>query len=114
MKKRGVILTAFVIAVLITAAFVAARLTDVRNTFEVHIEDRDAASAQLSICGIQTSLNGKGRNFSGSRKIHCEGEGELWIRFIKGPSVRCPIGYVTNGAEQDFRYVVKGRACTPI
>jgi hypothetical protein len=81
------------------------------NSFEVHTPG--AASAELQLCGRLTSLEPSGGKLTATRAISCEGEGAIIVRFPNQPPVRCPIGYVTPGAVQSFRFNVDGDGCSP-
>jgi len=81
------------------------------NTFEVNAPD--AGSAELQLCGKATSLERSGDKLTVTRAISCEGDGVITVHFPNRPPVSCPIGYVTPGAVQNFRFKVDDGQCGP-
>ncbi len=90
---------------------VIAGCSDVENTFQVEALDGQPEAAVLSLCGSETALRQEGRMFSGSRAIDCEGSGQIRLGYADGTTVECPIGYVTPGAEQRWRFEARNRQC---
>jgi hypothetical protein len=79
------------------------------NTFEVHAPE--AASAELQLCGRATNLERSGDWFTASRSINCEGHGSIVVHLPEQKRVSCPIGYVTPGSVQSFKFQVTGDQC---
>ncbi len=79
------------------------------NTFEVNVPE--PASAELQLCGQRTSLERSGENLVATRRISCEGHGAIVVRIPKKPTIKCTVGYVTPGVEQNFRYEVHNGRC---
>lgn len=79
------------------------------NSFEVHAPG--AASAELQLCGMTSSLDHSGEMLTATRAITCEGEGSIIVHFPHRPSVSCHIGYVTPGMEMTLRFKIDGDRC---
>ncbi|MBO9557178.1 MAG: hypothetical protein J7515_01160 [Caulobacter sp.] len=87
---------------------------EVSNTFEVRVHDRAATRAELRLCGLEVPLARAGNRFASVARSACEGEGEILVFFSDRPPVSCRIGYVTLGAAQGFRFVVKDGTCQSV
>jgi hypothetical protein len=81
------------------------------DTFTVQVSDPAPVSAAVNICGKETTLSRiKAGVFSSSRRITCEGSGDIRVVFADRLAVCCPIGYVTS-LHQDWSFIVKDGAC---
>lgn len=83
----------------------------VDNTFAISDPGGNVASAELRLCGSQSELGRSGHQFSGKRRVTCEGSGEILVQLSDGRETSCRIGYVTPRAEQDFSFVVEDAQC---
>ncbi len=86
----------------------------VANTFEVDSGSSPGAAATLTICGNKTPLKRSGALLATSRTITCEGHGEVRVQLTNGGVTACPVGYVTPGLKQDFRFRLDDGKCEPI
>ncbi|WP_137387974.1 hypothetical protein [Rhodoligotrophos defluvii] len=84
------------------------------NAFEIDIGSREVTAATLNLCGRQTSLSRSGNLLVTTRAIDCEGSGEIIVSFPDRSLVRCPVGYVTHGLVQTFRFEIDGQTCRDI
>jgi len=83
-----------------------------QNTFEVR--SKDTVSAELSLCGQTTKFPRQGETLRTVRQANCEADGSISVRFADRPSVSCPIGYVTSGLGQSFRFKIDGNQCVEV
>jgi hypothetical protein len=83
----------------------------VDNTFVVNDVGGSVASAELRLCGSRVELSRSGHRLRGTKRISCEGEGDIVVRLSDGRRASCHIGYVTPGAEQSFEFNVEGAQC---
>ena len=86
----------------------------VANTFQVDTASSPGAVATLVICGKETPLERRGPLLAIARPITCEGHGEVRVRLADGRTSTCPIGYVTVGAKQEFRFRLLDGMCEPV
>lgn len=93
---------------------ILAACRDVPNTFEVEVRDPNVTTALLRLCGSETNLSKAVDRFAGVQDISCESAGEIVVSFSDRQPVTCPIGYVTPGAVQKFRFVIEGGKCQPV
>jgi hypothetical protein len=84
------------------------------NTFVVDDAQERVRSATLTLCGSDTPLESMRNRFEASVPITCEGEGRITLVYRDGGTEVCPIGYVTSGAEQHFRFRAEQSSCSPI
>lgn len=96
-------------AVLLLAPLWATGCDRTANTFEVRAVG--ATSADLTLCGQSTPLKLADGKFTGAVPIRCEGDGAIKVGFPDRPQVSCPIGYVTPGAVQSFKFEVDNGRC---
>lgn len=96
-------------AILLLSPLLAAGCDRAANTFEVRAVG--ATSADLTLCGQSTPLQRTDGKFTGTLPIRCEGDGAIKVNFPDRPSVSCPIGYVTPGAVQSFKFEVDNGRC---
>lgn len=96
-------------AVLLLAPLLATGCDRIANTFEVRAVG--ATSADLILCGQSTPLKLADGKFTGTFPIRCEGDGAIKVGFHDRPQVSCPIGYVTPGAVQSFKFEVNNGQC---
>jgi hypothetical protein len=96
-------------AILFLSPLLVAGCDRTANTFEVRAEG--AASAELTLCGQFTRLERTDGKFTGTLPIRCEGDGAIKVSFPDRPPVSCPIGYVTPGAAQSFKFEVENGRC---
>ncbi len=99
----------FMRVVLLLAPLLATGCDRTANTFEVRAVG--ATSADLTLCGQSTTLKRADGKFTGDVPIRCEGVGAIKVGFPDRPQVRCPIGYVTPGAVQSFKFEVDNGRC---
>jgi len=97
---------------LLLSVTMAAGCTREQNAFEVR--SKDAVSAELFLCGKTTALERRGDTLRTVRPADCEADGAIIVRFADRTSVSCPIGYVTSGLGQSFRFKVSGSQCVDI
>jgi len=84
------------------------------DRFSVEVGEDRAAGAELHLGGSNgppTSLRRSGRFLVTSRVIHGDGDGVIRVRLKDGSVVECTVGYVTNGARQEWGYKVVGQEC---
>lgn len=86
----------------------------VPNTFEVDVADVPAAVGVLAICGEVTPLARHRGMLRAVEPITCEGGGELRLQLGDERRATCPVGYVTPGAVQVFRYRLEDGRCEPV
>ena len=84
------------------------------NTFQVDTAASPDAVATLAICGKETPLKRRGPFLATDRSITCEGHGEVRVQRTGGGVSICPVGYVTPGAKQDFRFRLRDGICEPV
>lgn len=96
-------------AILLLVPMLAAGCDRAANTFEVRAVG--ATSADLTLCGQSTRLKRMDGKFTGTLPIRCEGDGAIKVGFPDRPPVSCPIGYVTPGAVQSFKFEVDSGRC---
>ena len=65
------------------------------------------------ICGSDQSLQEAPNRFALTVGTTCEGHGAINVVLKDGSKVMCPIGYVTNGAPQQFRFQLAPHSCEP-
>ena len=82
------------------------------NTFEVRAGG--ATSADITLCGQSASLRRTDGKFTGTLPIRCEGNGAIKVGFPDRPPVSCPIGYVTPGLVQSFKFEVDNGRCNAL
>ena len=99
----------FMRAILLLVPMLAAGCDRTANTFEVRAVG--ATSADLILCGRSTPLERTDGKFTGTLPIRCEGDGTIKVGFPDRPPVNCPIGYVTPGAVQSFKFEVDSGRC---
>ena len=81
------------------------------NEFIVVDATDAASSAVLNVCGESVSLPKVQGEFRKKIPIGCEGEGTIRVRLMGNREIACRIGYVTPGAEQTFRFVIRDGQC---
>jgi hypothetical protein len=84
------------------------------NTFTVEDEKGAVTAADLVMCGSTTPLQRSDGRLSVSKPIDCEGEGRIRLTYASGHERECPVGYVTPGLEQDFRFRASETECEPL
>jgi len=99
------------LSVVILLLPVASGCSRVENTFEIDDPSGSVTSAELRLCGSRVMLNRSGVQFRGSQRARCEDDGVIAVRLSDGSETSCPIGYVTAGAAQDFKFVVEKSQC---
>ena len=83
------------------------------NTFTIDDEKGTVAAANLVLCGSTTPLRRVDGRFTLRKSVDCEGSGYIRLTYATGADRDCPIGYVTPGAAQDFRFRASEAACDP-
>jgi hypothetical protein len=83
----------------------------VSNTFLVDAASSPDVVATLAICGKETPLERRGPLLATARPITCEGHGEVRILLADGRISTCPVGYVTPGLKQEFRFRLHDGIC---
>ena len=91
--------------------FALAGCSAVENTFTVEDERGAVTAADLVLCGSSTPLRRSDGRFSISKPIDCEGSGHIRLTYVSGREQDCPVGYVTAGAKQDFRFRASEAEC---
>jgi hypothetical protein len=81
------------------------------NTFVVSDPGASVASADLRLCGSRVPLSRSGSQLSATRRINCEGAGDILVRLSGGGETSCPIGYVTPDLGGTWEYVVENAQC---
>jgi hypothetical protein len=84
------------------------------NSFVVDDPQGRVRSAILTLCGADTALERQRNRLTAIVSITCEGEGQIALVYHDGRREVCPIGYVTNGAEQNFRFAAEQSSCSPV
>ena len=84
------------------------------NTFTVEDEQHAVTAASLVLCGSTTPLQRSDGRFSVSKPIDCEGSGYIRLTYASGRKWDCRVGYVTPGAEQDFKFRANEAECQPL
>jgi hypothetical protein len=82
--------------------------------FRVDVADPDAVFAQVSLCGTARPMLQAHAQFVTRRRLDCEGEGDVRVRYADGTYVNCHIGYVTPGIDQSFHFAIKDRVCAEV
>ena len=85
----------------------------VENRFTIDDPEGRIASAQIQLCGSTTKLDQTGNRFTASQAITCEGEGDILVQLADTQEISCHIGYVTPGAEDEFKFEIKDSQCEP-
>jgi hypothetical protein len=83
----------------------------VGNSFVVEDGLRLVEEATLELCGSEVLLIRAGDHLAVSKTITCEGSGRIALRYSSGAEHYCPVGYVTPGAVQTFRYTAMENGC---
>ena len=83
----------------------------VENAFVVEDEQNAVATAKLTLCGSETPLQRQGERLAVRKSIDCEGSGHVTLRYATGDEHDCAVGYVTPGAEQNFKYQATAKGC---
>lgn len=96
------------------AVLALAACGDPPSNFEVRVHDGAATRAELRLCGREIPLSRVGNRFMSIVRSGCEGDGEILVSFSDRPTVSCTIGYVTPGAAQSFRFLVKDGVCRSV
>ena len=99
------------IAIIILAITLIAGCSKRDNEFIVVDAKNTALSAILEICDESVNLSKVREGFSKKVPIACEGEGSIRVHLKSNHEVTCPVGYVTPGAEQIFRFVIENGQC---
>jgi hypothetical protein len=94
--------------------FALVACSEVENTFTVEDEAGAVKAADLVLCGSTTALHGRDGRFTVSKPIDCEGGGRIRLTYTSGHKRDCPVGYVTPGAKQDFRFRASEAECQPL
>jgi hypothetical protein len=84
------------------------------NTFTVEDEQRSVTAASLVLCGSTTPLQRLDGRLFVSKPINCEGRGYIRLSYLSGREWDCPVGYVTPGAKQDFKFRATEAECQPL
>lgn len=70
-------------------------------------------SATLFVCSSATPMHRVGSAVKVTRAITCENQGYIRLIYRDGTREYCGVGYVTPGAEQDWRFRAEPTSCTP-
>ncbi|HKC03070.1 MAG TPA: hypothetical protein VKC17_07180 [Sphingomicrobium sp.] len=84
------------------------------NTFIVEDEQQSVTAGSLVLCGSTTPLQRLDGRLSVSKRIGCEGHGYIRLTYKSGREWDCPVGYVTPGAKQDFKFRATEADCQPL
>lgn len=90
---------------------VVAGCSPTNNEFVVVDQSDAVASAELQLCGERRLLERKGNVLAGTLPVKCEGHGRILVHLRNERTTICPVGYVTPGAEQTFRYQIEDGQC---
>ena len=80
------------------------------SLFRVSV-DEPAIGATLRLCSSNTQMISNGHGFGVSKRVDCEGSGDIVVKFRDGMDVACPIGYVTYDAPMYWSFAVTQRKC---
>jgi len=94
--------------------FALAACSRAENTFTVEDEQRAVTAASLVLCDSTTPLQRLDSRLSVSKPIDCEGSGYIRLTYASGRVWDCPVGYVTPGAKQDFKFRATEAECQPL
>ena len=111
MSERSIVLTAIgaLAALGLSFWFWLDFVTAPPHRFEVEL-DEPALAASLTLNGETMEMEGGPRRFRASRDVS-DASGEIRIRFVGGESVRCRIGYITNGEREPHLIDIRSRKC---
>jgi hypothetical protein len=91
--------------------FALAACSAVENTFTIDDDKGTVTGANLVLCGSTTPLRRVDGRFILRKSVNCEGSGYIRLTYATGDKRDCPVGYVTPGAAQDFRFRAGEAAC---
>lgn len=104
----------FVVVISISAMLSISSCMRVNNEFIIDDPEGVVSSAELRLCDKFLKLNRSEGVVRRAMPITCEGAGSILVRLSNGKETTCPIGYVTPGAQDTFRYVIKNGECQPV
>ncbi|HEX4739114.1 MAG TPA: hypothetical protein VH331_16300 [Allosphingosinicella sp.] len=85
-----------------------------KNTFVVEDPKHLVRTATLFLCDSETPLDRSGNTFNVTRRVNCEGDGEIRLIYNDRGPEHCWIGYVTSDAEQHFHFRAERSGCSPV
>lgn len=97
--------------VLVTGFLAIAGCSAAHNDFTIEDRGGRIRAANLDLCGSSIPLRRWNERFSLSWEVDCEGSGKIELVLASGQKASCPIGYVTPGAKQDFRFRLVRTGC---
>lgn len=88
----------------------AACSSDQFEIIEIETLGDQGVSATIELCGRSTPMERIDGSLRASVRINCEDVGHINVR-IGNRQLRCRVGYVTSGMEQQWRYRIRDGQC---
>ena len=86
------------------------------DRFEVSVADGDRPkSVKLFLCDrYKADIPANSGRYLLIHEIDCEGAGQIFVSYVGGSSVACPIGYVTPNSGQVWRFRTSRLRCEAV